>query len=334
MGTAIHPFVLTRTWLNTSGVGKTPDHLLDFAAPTDELSTDNPVDTCCFISDEQLDSITVLGGAAQGTTLRSLVAEAPRQIVGRQFDKNKPFPLSLTVRAIQQDQPLQLYPDQETAEKLSSPDAMNAKFWYSLAAERNSKVFLGLDPRTSAQQLIRHLSGTDARNHLQRFNVRVGDSYLIPPGTAHALTAGQTMLELALSNRSGLRLTNWSENDDIPKEELDAAIRSINPESRQIIRMPKVRGEVSHTRKIPLTRHCPYFAAEEIRLLDHIFMETNGEACELLFALDGKFAVSYENGRECVPKNHVCLIPATLGSFKLESDGEPAEILRFSRMPM
>ncbi len=334
MGTSIHPFVLTRKWLNLCDVVETSAHLKGIAGSADELDAAAPVDTCCLIGEEQLDVIAVLGGASRGRTLRELINEAPRQIVGRQYDKAKPFPLSLTIRSIQQDQPLQLYPDQDTAAELSMPDAMNAKFWYSLAAERSARVFLGLDPRTSAHQLIRHLSGTDARNHLQRFNVRVGDSYLVLPGTVHALTSGQTVLEMSLSTRPGLRLATWSESEDIPEAELDAAIRSVNPESRQIIRMPKVRGEVSHTRKIPLTRHCPYFAAEEIRLLDHIFMETNGEACELLFALEGTFSVSHEGGRESVPENHLCLVPAALGSFKLQNDDGPAEILRFSRLPM
>lgn len=334
MGMPIHPLVLGHVFDTENDRANAADAMARFAhQANDTIDDEKPVDVCWLVDHDHMDQVRILNGPAQGLALGELIEQAPRRIVGRHYDAGTPFPLSIAIRSVGGEQPLRVHPDEETARKLDGYNRMNAEFWYALAAERNARVFLGLDPRASAQQFIQNLHGPESQKYLQRFNVRTGDSYLVLPGTVHTLAGEQLLLEMALSNQPALRLAHWNEDDKVPEAELDAAIRSVNPESRQVLRMPKVRGTVPHTRKIPLTRHCPFFTVEEIRLLDHIYMETSDEAFELLFALDGEFTVEHSAGKESVGRNRLCLMPAGLGSFKLVATNGPAEILRFSPMP-
>ncbi len=336
MASLIYPLLFKPIWRNAENVERTPTLLDDFCAAGQLTPGAAAVDECRFFAPELFDELEIANGSEHGGTLRALVEKVPRRILGRHFADSGVFPMSLAVKALVQDTELLIHPDRETAARFGAADSECAKFWYSLAAARGARAFLGLASRASGQQLRQHLDGIQAYDYLQRFNVRAGDSYLIPPGTVHALTGEQLLLEMATSEQAPLRLTGWHDGSRPGAAESALALASLNTESRQSIRMPKVRNAANHTRRIPLSSHYPFFVAEEIRLYDHMYLESDNDGCELMFSLGGSFVIEHANGRESIPAGRLCLVPAELGAFKLlieKQDADCVEVLRFGYAP-
>ena len=288
---------------------------------------DRPASQLWLLCDAPGRQSIVANGPWAGRQLRELVESQPQELIGRDHSGEKPFPLCVRVFATARQQPLLVHPDEEAPADLYKRHG-SMKFWYSLAVERGARAFVGLHPRASLQQLFGQLNTPDARRFLQKFQVREGDSCLIPPGVVHSLSAGHLTWEMQPRAVSPLRLCDGGDHHEIPPEEQQAARQSLKMESRQSMRTAKVRGSLTHTRKISLTPHWPYFSVEEIRIADHIFLETDGRQFQLLYTIAGAVAIQYRNSETVeLPPGRVCCLPAKLGSFKLTAP-DTAEVLR------
>ncbi len=284
-------------------------------------------DQCWLLIDSGEMQSTVQNGDSAGCTIRQLVQTAPRELVGREQKAEAPFPLCIRLFATFEDQPLQVHAGEEAPWELRCEHG-NKKAWYCLAVQPESRAFVGISPAASTQLLLNQLHTPEGPRFMQKFKMRPGDSCLVPPGIIHSLSVGHLIWEIASTPLPPLRLARWREENPIPNKEKEKARQCLKQESRQNTRSARVRGSFSYTRKIPLTRHWPYFSLEEIRIADHIYLDTNKEACHLLYPVSGKITLQSRQQEDIdLPPGRVCCVPASLGQYKLISD-EHAEILR------
>ncbi len=288
---------------------------------------ENDIDECWLLADSKDIQSTVANGRLAGVTLRSLVAERPLEMVGRHHASRSAFPLMARVFATAEEQPLLVHPDSDAGSERWEKHG-NMKIWYSLAVQGDARAYVGIDPRVSAQQLFANINSPQARQFLQKLKIRPGDSCLIPPGMVHSLSTGHLIWELKPRPAPPLCLGPGREQDRIPAKEQEMARDSVKLESRQSTRTARVRSPLTHTRKISLTRHWPYFSVEELRIADHISLETAGVACHLLYPTVGRCLIRYRQGQEFVlPLGRICCVPAILGKYQLVAEA-PSEILR------
>jgi len=102
-------------------------------------------------------------------------------------------------------------------------------------------------------------------------------------------------------------------------------------EARQNPRISRESGTATHTRRIPLTPHCPYFSVEEVRLYDHIFLRTTGDSFHLLALQRGEVTVEWGNEALPLRPGQLCCVPACLGEYKVVTRNGPAEFLKVTR---
>ncbi|MFO7821483.1 MAG: hypothetical protein R6V56_05460 [Lentisphaeria bacterium] len=283
-----------------------------------------------IIDDGNLQS-KVLNGAFAGKSLRHMVEDNPVELVGKRHRPQASFPLCCRILDLGKDQPLGVHPAGERRRDKRQAQS-NTKFWYTLATKGSTRVYAGIAQRVTGQQLIRHIDDHSKMLGMVRsFPARPGDSFLIPPGFIHGIAAGNLVWELQENNVPAYRLSDAEENAEIPEEERQAALDAVIVESRHNPRISREASKFTHTRRIPLTRHCPFFLVDEVRLFDHTFMRTTSDSFHLLFMVKGTGIVEYGAAKlELIP-GQVCCIPAALGEYKVKTAGAPAEFLRIRR---
>lgn len=83
------------------------------------------------------------------------------------------------------------------------------EMWYILDAAPGAGIYLGLSEKTDADTLRRAASDGTAQHLLRFFPVKAGESYLIPPGTIHAIGAGVVLFEIQENSTLTYRLYDY-----------------------------------------------------------------------------------------------------------------------------
>jgi mannose-6-phosphate isomerase len=283
---------------------------------------------CWGVIDDGPAQSEVLNGSLAGKTLGELTRLYKSDLVGRRHPNTAPFPVCVRVREVTAEQPLAVHPP---TERRGGDGQENAKFWYVLEADEQASVTAGLAQRAAGQQVRSKLDTPALMRLLQTFASRAGDAFLIPPGIVHGMSAGNLIWEVQQSNTEPYRLSYLSGKSRIPADEQKRALEAILLTARQNPRISREASSLSHTRKIMLTPHCPYFNIEEIRLHDHMFSRTGGDSFHLLTVIHGKAVITYDADSWPLDQGCACIVPASLGDYKVENCGDPAVLLRVTQ---
>ncbi|MFO7775881.1 MAG: type I phosphomannose isomerase catalytic subunit, partial [Candidatus Hydrogenedentota bacterium] len=265
-------------------------------------------------------------GPQKGATLRSLLEEDPRYILGShaQLTVHGRFPLLLKLLDAQDVLSVQVHPDDECAKRLGEPDVGKTEMWHVLHAEPGSELICGLDPAVTAEQLEGLVSdGPALERALRHVDVKPGDSAFLPAGTVHAIGAGLVLAEIQQNSDVTYRLYDWGrvQADGAPRElHIDKAREAIHfgeehPGLVQPVTLQAEGGE----RQVHAA--CPYFAAERVDLTGAMPRTTGGSSFHILLALSGKLMVSAEGASLTVSPGKAMLIPGGAGAYTLEGHG-------------
>lgn len=83
------------------------------------------------------------------------------------------------------------------------------EMWYILDAAPGAGIYLGLSEATDVDALRRAALDGTAQHLLHFFPVKRGESYLIPPGTVHAIGAGVLLFEIQENSTLTYRLYDY-----------------------------------------------------------------------------------------------------------------------------
>ena len=88
---------------------------------------------------------------------------------------------------------------------------------------------------------------------------------------------------------------------------------------------------MTHTRRINLTRNCPFFQVSDIRLFDLISMRTDGDSFHLLTTIRGRVRLTAAGVDLQLKRGTTCCVPAGNGDYQIRAETEDAELLRITR---
>lgn len=212
----------------------------------------------------------VTAGFGAGSTLGDIVAAAPEARLGTiamlAVRGESIFPLLVKLIDAAENLSIQVHPDDELAAPLNKLGKTEA--WYVLSADSDGALYLGLDDEVDAATFMQHaqlLDGTSAAD-LRRVDATLGQTWMIPAGTVHALGAGVMVYEVQQPSDVTFRLDDWGRVDahGNPREmHLQQGEQAIRPELRPK-QIPSVRLDSANVREI-LTA-CRYFALEKLAM--------------------------------------------------------------------
>ena len=83
---------------------------------------------------------------------------------------------------------LQVHPDDVTAARHHPGHRGKTEAWYILSSRPGSRLWIGLHPGTTPEQLATALETGDIDSCVDSFEVRAGQCVIVPAGTIHALS--------------------------------------------------------------------------------------------------------------------------------------------------
>lgn len=185
--------------------GKRFRDLLNRDLPAEEIFAES-----WELCDHGDDQSVVTNGPLAGETLGALVARFGEGLLGPGNESVNHFPLLVKFIDAAQNLSLQVHPDDAMGAMLDPPDSGKTEAWIVLDAEPGSKIYAGLKPGVTYDDLANAIEDGVANEMLQTFEARPGDCVFIPAGTVHAIGRGLLIAEIQQSSDTTFRLFDWN----------------------------------------------------------------------------------------------------------------------------
>jgi mannose-6-phosphate isomerase len=210
----------------------------------------------------------VADGPLDGRPLNEVCAEHGQQIFGHAPPAR--FPLLIKLLDCEQNLSVQVHPDDERASELAGDELGKTEAWVILDAEPTARIYAGLRPGTTRQELERRLDDGTVAECLHQFTPRPGDCVFLRAGTVHAVGGGVVMAEVQQTSDATFRLFDWNRTgaDGRPRAlHREQSLRSIDWQAGPVdpVRPAPLSGlppDVTGERLVA----CPYFEMERFAL--------------------------------------------------------------------
>ncbi|UBV44465.1 class I mannose-6-phosphate isomerase (plasmid) [Deinococcus taeanensis] len=267
------------------------------------------------------------GGPHAGRTLRDLVHEQPRWLLGRRGEQFTDFPVLIKLLDCQAWLSVQVHPNDEQALNLHGPGHVGkTEAWHVLQAEPGARVISGVQEETTPAELHTHILSEQVMALAQYQEVHAGDTLFIPAGTLHALGPGLLTYEVQQSSDLTYRMYDWDRPQD--------AGRALHLREAALVTQAEGRGTLHagptarETGVYPLVT-CAYFTTELLHLDSAVTGRTEGETFHALTVTEGTVEVRSDTTARLHPFDTL-LIPASSPPYELIPQGNAARLLRSS----
>jgi len=207
------------------------------------------------VSDHALHASRLATASDFGVTLRELMTDHCRELLGSAADRFAVFPWLIKWLDANDWLSVQVHPDDDAVQRLRPGESGKTEAWYILDAEPTSRIYAGLKPGVDAPQLRRCLPPHNDKpitDCLHSFAPTPGDFVFIPAGTVHAMGGGILIAEIQQTSDATFRLFDWNRPRPLHVEESLASIHwgqgPVEPISANDARSTLVR--------------CPFFQVE------------------------------------------------------------------------
>jgi mannose-6-phosphate isomerase len=276
----------------------------------------------------------VAEGPYAGERLDELWRERHTQIAGQVGDSTDRFPLLIKYLDCDQQLSVQVHPNDEAAARLIPGELGKTEAWVILEAESTARIYAGLKPGTSRDDVEHCLREGTLADCLHSFAPRPGDCIFLPAGTVHAVGGGVLMAEVQQSSDATFRLFDWNRpgSDGKPRplhieQSLESMDWSAGPngplQPEPIVGLPAaVQGE--------LLVRCPYFGLSRFRFTGPLAIDKSDRPT-IWMLISGQAELSAAgNARKyyrLFTRGESVLVPAESDALTWTASS-PAELLR------
>lgn len=176
------------------------------------IGTDSDYAESWEMVDHLDDQSEVSTGLFQGQTLRELISNNPDDILGKSSIE-KQFPLLIKFLDCNDRLSVQVHPNDEQAGDYQLGENGKTEAWVILDSAPNSVIYVGLKDHVTKESLLNAIESGDVEESLHKIHPNVGDCFVIPAGTVHALGEGILVAEVQQSSDLTFRLHDWDRLD-------------------------------------------------------------------------------------------------------------------------
>lgn len=271
------------------------------------------------ISDRAGAESVVANGRFAGRTLRELLEEDPRGVMGVAPLRSGRFPLLVKTLDAREVLSLQVHPPADRAASLGGEP--KTEMWYITAAEPGSEILVGLRPGTSRDDFARQLAAGTVEHCFHRVPVHAGDAMFLPSGRVHALGAGLLLFEIQESSDTTFRVYDWNRTGlDGTRRPLHVAesMASIDFEDHApgLVDTPWVSDGKTGTTEVRSLVNDVLFGAEARRGRDGEVWEQGLDRCRIVAVARGALCLGDERDPVRLAAGDFCLLPAGMGSVR------------------
>ena len=296
-------------------------HLADLL--TAPLPGDGPIGEAWILSDRDDHQSIVSNGHLKGQTIGQLMQKEQEQLLGKLAWRFKRFPLLLKFLDVHEMLSVQVHPSDLQRNHLPAGEHGKTEAWVVLEAGPDSRIYAGLKPDTTADNLQKSLTNGTVADHLSYFTPKKGDGVFIPAGTVHSLGGDVVVFEVQQNSDVTFRLYDWDHIDSKTGKhralQVDQAIKCIDFAQGAIQPVvPLVEGIIPVRRE--LFFYCEHF---HLWLLHGQSPFTVGEkdVPRVLVCTEGMGQIEHNDAIYTIGKGDIFLLPAMVGvcTFKPQS---------------
>jgi mannose-6-phosphate isomerase len=283
---------------------------------TAPLPSDGPIGEAWVLSDRDDHQSLVANGPLKGRTICQLLKQSPEQLLGKLAGSFRRFPLLLKFLDAREMLSVQVHPTDAHTDLLPAGETGKTEAWVVLEAGTESRIYAGLKPGTTADNLRQAIANGVVADHLVCFTPKPGDGVFLPAGTVHALGGDVVVFEIQQNSDVTFRLYDWDHVDaktGKPRAlQVDQAIACINFAQGAVGPVVPVVEEVK-----PVLRErlflCEHFGLSQLSGESPFVVGAAGTP-RVLVCIAGDGLLEHDGANYAVGKGDVLLLPAEVGA--------------------
>lgn len=236
----------------------------------------------------------------KGRTLKltELFIEAKKEILGELSEKYTAFPLLVKILDVSGRLDLHVHPSAKVAENFGESEKEKQKAWIMLSGT----AFIGFSENLTQEKFEEILSDEKLIfEKLNKFQAGAYDTFLIPPGVLHS-AENSRIIEISTNSELSYKF-----NDE-------RARKAIKLNKTEDFEVKGKKGKIE----------TEFFTAEVVEVVGRV--DFTIKTFNLLLCLEGYAMLRSEKGVADLQKGYSCLVPASTGSYSIQS--ERAKVLR------
>ncbi len=270
-------------------------------------------------------------GPFAGKTLGQVWPTMAPEWTGNAVERGSAFPLLVKFIFTEEKLSVQVHPDDDYASRHERAAGGRGKteMWYTLRAQPNAEVLVGLKPSVTRETFARAISDGTAENCLKHVPLRAGEAVFVPAGTAHTIGPGLVLCEIQEHSDLTYRVYDYNRRDAQGRARdlhIEKALQVMRFGAQNGGRIEPACVQDRAVKKTYLAA-CRYFATERWEFRDMHTTASSPEHFDLLIFLDGGGAIEWGSERVGYGPAQVWMIPATLGEYNL-APSEQTSLLR------
>ncbi len=289
---------------------------------TAPLPGDGPIGEAWVLSDRDDHASRVANGPLKGRTLREVLTAWPEPMLGTLAGRFCRFPLLLKFLDARELLSVQVHPADTQADVLPAGETGKTEAWVVLEAAPESRIYAGLKPGTTADDLRQAAASGAVADRLASFAPRPGDAVFLQAGTVHTL-GGVVVFEVQQNSDVTFRLYDWDHVDPTTGQprplQVDRALRSVDFSQHALGPVAPVVEATTPVERMRLF-DCEQFKVWRLRGGSPFSVGEPGLP-RALVCLEGSGNLGHSGVMHPVGRGDVWLLPAVVGACELLPDG-------------
>ena len=167
------------------------------------------VSECWELSVRDIDSSIIASGNNEGKLLNEVIT---KEDMGPVMERFPYFPLLIKLIDAKENLSVQVHPSDEYALKNENSFG-KSEMWHIISADEGSGLYVGLNNNYSKNDIEKALNEGTLLDCLNFFKVKPGDTFIINPGTIHAIGKGVRLIEIQQNSNLTYRLYDYNRVD-------------------------------------------------------------------------------------------------------------------------
>jgi mannose-6-phosphate isomerase len=288
------------------------------------LPNDGPIGEAWALSDRDDFQSQVANGPLKGRTIRDLMEQFHEPVMGKLARRFKRFPLLLKFLDAHEMLSVQVHPSDAHPEFLPPGETGKTEAWVVIDAEKKSRIYAGLHPGTTIDDLRSCLDNGTIADHLNCIVPKPGEAVFTPAGTVHTLGDGVVVFEIQQNSDVTFRLYDWGRVDSKTGQprplQVDQALACIDFDGGA---GGLVTPRIETVSPVKRERLFDCQAFQLCRLIGQAPLMVGAIAePRVLVCFDGSGQIEHDSVAYAVGKGDIWLLPAEVGACEFRPSGE------------
>ena len=259
------------------------------------------VSECWELSTRDDDSSIVASGANEGKLLCEVIT---KEDIGPVMDRFPYFPLLIKLIDAKENLSIQVHPSDEYALKNENSFG-KSEMWHIISADEGSGLYVGLNKDYTKEDIEKALNEGTILDCLNFFKVKPGETYLINPGTIHAIGKGVRLIEIQQNSNLTYRLYDYNRVDQNGNPRQLHIKKALDVIDYRQYKVSKSNNEYLADNQYFTVKEIEFdgelkIEANEQSFVSFTFLSGNGQANDIPYSQYDTFFLPYK--KECLIK--------------------------------